>query len=220
MSCRFPRLVGKAFPCGLWWAISVELPLLQAVALVEAVGQRATASFARPASNAGLWKHSLFYHVVDDNCESVTAKGRICMRVKTTIPVARIRTEPRPDGEVLLTVSEGTELELLERGKRYSRVQFDDGFRRVEGWAANTLLDLPEGAPSLAVAGSSGPVCPHCGQQEWKQLPMRTTSSMFSRVYLGSVFDGYYLQARVCLGCGYVDLHLDSQALHRLTQSE
>ncbi len=131
--------------------------------------------------------------------------------VKVTVPTGKIRQEPKPDGHVLLELKAGQELELLERQRRYSRVRYRDHFQDITGWIANVAINLPKGNHESIT--DDLPSCPFCGSETWLEKGIRTGGNS---LLIGNLFSGDYAHSRICLGCGYIQLHISSSALRRI----
>lgn len=133
--------------------------------------------------------------------------------VKITVPTGKIRQEPKPDGHVLLELKAGQELELLERQRRYSRVRYRDHFQDVTGWIANVAINLPEGNRESIT--DELPTCPFCGSEIWLDKGIRAGGNSLT---IGGLFFGDYVHSRICMGCGYVQLHVSQKALRQLQE--
>lgn len=135
------------------------------------------------------------------------------VRIKT--PTGKLRQEPRPDGQVLLELTQGQELELLEHEPRYSQVRYRDHFREVTGWVANVVLRLPD-LKGTTLNGQLIITCPFCGTDKW--VEKRIHAHSYSLMVGGSFFTARYARGRICVGCGYVQLHVGQADLQQLRE--
>lgn len=135
--------------------------------------------------------------------------------VKIKTPTGKLRQEPRPDGQVLLELQKGQELELLEHEPRYSQVRYRDHFREVTGWVANVVIGLSD-AKGLTLDGQLIITCPFCGTDKWVEKSIRTHNS--SLMLGGFIFADYYAKSRICTGCGYIQLHVGQGDLQQLRE--
>jgi hypothetical protein len=143
----------------------------------------------------------------------------VIRKVKTRVDSAKLRQDPQPQGQVLLELPAGTELELLDYQQRYSRVKVVDDYRTVEGWMANVALGLADDPPDQAMPISTDSSCPICQGDAWRGLPIVTSAHHGFKAYLGGFFRPYELEARVCLKCGYVlGCFVSEKSLRRLRQ--
>ncbi len=142
----------------------------------------------------------------------------MAQKVKVIVPRLIVRSEPSPEGAILIELPEGTELEVVQRQLRYTRVRYLGESRTVEGWASTNMLSIgqfPEGRMML---------CPVCQEDSWKALHagVQTSLAFFAPVHLGkheifSADDSHLdLEARVCLGCGYVSWFVPPSEMRKL----
>lgn len=135
--------------------------------------------------------------------------------VKITVPTGKIRQEPKPDGRVLLELKAGQEVELLEQQRRYSKVRYKDHFQDVTGWLANVAINLPDEMSD--VEAMAHPTCPFCGSRTWIERGVATAGGR--ALAIGGFF-GHHVHSRVCLGCGYVQLHVSQSSLEQLREQQ
>jgi hypothetical protein len=139
-------------------------------------------------------------------------------KAKVSVPRLIIRREPSPDGAVVAELPQGTELEVVQRSPRYTRVRYLSDAGQVEGWASTNMLEFnhsPGGKPRI---------CPVCQSDSWKTVHAGVQQSpfFFAPVHLGG--DGVLkgdgdqvdLMAQVCLGCGYVSWFVPPSELRKL----
>lgn len=136
--------------------------------------------------------------------------------VKIEVPTGKIRQEPRPDGQVLLELTYGQELELLEHKPRYSQVRYRDHYQETCGWIANVAIGLPD-KKGIDPSSQMPITCPFCGSEAWVEKSIRTSNSP---IMLGGgfLFGGHYAHSRICTGCGYVQLHVGQEDLQELRE--
>lgn len=136
------------------------------------------------------------------------------VRIKT--PTGKLRQEPRPDGQVLLELTQGQDLELLEHKPRYSQVRYRDNFREAEGWVANVVIGLPDVKGRIPDGQPQIITCPFCGTDKW--VEKRIHAHSYSVMLGGSFFTARYARSRICVGCGYVQLHVGQEDLQQLRE--
>ncbi len=135
--------------------------------------------------------------------------------VKIEVPTGKIRQEPRPDGQVLLELTYGQELELLEHRPRYSQVRYRDHYQETCGWIANVAIGLPD-KKGIDPSSQMPITCPFCGSETW--VEKRIHAHGYSLMLGGFIFDAYYPKSRICAGCGYIQLYVGQEDLQELRE--
>ena len=134
--------------------------------------------------------------------------------VKIKTPIGRLRREPRPDGQVLLELQQGQEVELLEHKPRYSQVRYSDPYQEAVGWVANAIIDLSD-VKGYTPDGQLIITCPFCGGETWVEKRMRADGYSLR---IGALFEAHYARSRICVGCGNIQLYVGQEDLQQLLE--
>lgn len=135
------------------------------------------------------------------------------VRIKTL--TGKLRREPRPDGQVLLELQQGQEVELLEHKPRYSQVRYSDPYQEANGWVANAIIDLSD-VKGYAPDEQLIITCPFCGGETW--IEKKIHAHGYALMLGGFIIADYYPWSRICTGCGYVQLHIGQKDLKQLRE--
>lgn len=131
---------------------------------------------------------------------------------------ARLRRGPDHRSEVMATLPEGTEVEILEESGRFLRVRVRDHFQAdMTGYLPMGFVSGYKAVfPSQEAPKPSIEPCPRCGGKEWAEHDVYlggTTGRLHIPLgFLSSVV----IMARVCLTCGYVEPCVSSEGVAEL----
>ncbi|MEW6522185.1 MAG: SH3 domain-containing protein [Bacillota bacterium] len=132
----------------------------------------------------------------------------------------KLRKEPHADGEVVGELPQGTPVDLVQRGERFSLVTArHPELGQISGYAHNSFLQ--GAAPPRALEKSPKPEvrCRACGGTEWSTVPThhRKPADFGSIPYavLG-LLHSVQIKARICMACGLVEPCLDGEGLEML----
>jgi len=133
----------------------------------------------------------------------------------------KIRQEPHANAELVGTLPEGIELDVIEKGPDYSKVSGwhpEDG--HIAGYVHNSLVvwikpPLPKLEPEI-IPEYEIPPCNLCGSSQWVILPYRESSWGNEQNLMIAGEKPLPVRARVCRQCAQVQLCLDHEGLHRL----
>lgn len=129
---------------------------------------------------------------------------------------ARLRRAPDHTSDIIATLPEGTEVEVLEEKGRFLFVRVRDKYQRdlrgylpvgfVRGYKAVFAV---EERPSVTLQP-----CQRCGGEEWVEHPIWVGNSRVSIPlgFLSSVF----LMVRVCTHCGLAEMCVSQGGLSQL----
>ncbi|HBK86560.1 MAG TPA: hypothetical protein DDZ53_11070 [Firmicutes bacterium] len=132
---------------------------------------------------------------------------------------ARLRRAPDHKSEIIATLPEGAEVEVVEEKGRFLLVHVRDHFQpSMTGY-------LPTGFVSgyKAVSGQQDKYkprvgllpCLRCGGNDWVVHEHATGSGPYLNIPQG-LFSYVAVRSRICLDCGYVEPCLDNEGLAKL----
>lgn len=130
---------------------------------------------------------------------------------------ARLRRAPDHKSELIATLPEGTEVEVVEEKGRFLLVRVRDHFQPsmtgylptgfVNGY--KTVISGPE-EPSVPLLP-----CLRCGGNDWVVHENAVGSGPYLNIPRG-LFSYVTIKSRICLDCGYVEPCLDNEGLAKL----
>ena len=129
---------------------------------------------------------------------------------------ARLRRAPDHTSEVIVTLPEGTKVEVLEEKGRFLFVRVRDDYQpEVRGYLpagfvrGYKAVSPPEDEPSILLEP-----CHRCGGEEWVEHPLFMQAS---RLYIPlGFFSTAPIMVRVCLHCGLVEMCVSRESLSEL----
>lgn len=141
----------------------------------------------------------------------------------TIAPVTRVRVSADPQAEVVAELQQGTELEVLGKKEAFLQVSAWHPRRgRVAGWVHRSFVggQKPESvhAVDAAIVDSVVPRCHACSNANWALVPFKHDYAGGHPNIPTGFLDSIDVKARVCLGCGLVELCLDKEGRKRLTE--
>jgi hypothetical protein len=140
--------------------------------------------------------------------------------VYTVAPVTRVRVAADPQAEVVAELPSGTEVEVLSRSDAFLQISAWHPLRgRVAGWIHKSFVRENPNTDDAAAAEkpATTPRCHACGGEELVVLTYSDDYGMgrCPRVHTG-LLEAIAVKARVCRGCGLVQLCLDAEGRERL----
>lgn len=140
----------------------------------------------------------------------------------TERPDTRLRKEPDHAAEVLRLLPARTEVEILEEGRRFTKVRYVDNFFDQTGYVATVMLEIepgpaPDQAPEPDPRFAHLLPCQRCGGQSWGIFNLQQSGGHVFHIPLGFL-NGAAVRARVCLRCGYLELSVDEDDLNELAR--
>ena len=132
---------------------------------------------------------------------------------RTNLPRTIVRAEASPTADVVATVPEGTELEILSVGDAYREVSVWLPERgHVRGYVESRklgyepLIQPQENVPAATCI---------CGASDWRIFSVRDGRGYRLNIATG-FFSSVLAQARVCMACGRIEQYVDKDDIERL----
>lgn len=136
---------------------------------------------------------------------------------RTSLPRTIVRAEPSPTADVVATVPEGTDLEVLSVGEAYREVSVWLPERgQVTGYVESRKLGYE---PFIQPQGNEPVVTCTCGASDWRIFSVRDGRGYRLNIATG-FFSSVYAQARVCMTCGRIEQYIDKDDIERLRSLE
>lgn len=132
---------------------------------------------------------------------------------KTHLPRTIVRAEASTTADVVATVPEGTELEILSVGEAYREVSVWLPERgHVRGYVESRKL----GYEPLVQPQENGVVATcTCGASDWRTFSVRDGRGYRLNIAT-SFFSSVFAQARVCMACGRIEQYIDKDDIKTL----